>query len=485
MYSSGKRGFGHAVVIGGSIAGLLSARVLSDFFETVTVLERDPAPEGPEPRKGAPQGRHLHALLEAGLRTLEGLFPGMVEDMERDGALRINPSRDAAWFHAGAWKPRFDSDLETVICSRPYLEHQVRRRVGALSNVVLRHGCSVEELLAEGSRSRVSGVRVKAGHGEERIAAQLVVDASGRGTRAPRWLEALGFGRPEVEEVGIDLGYASRLYERPRDFTGDWKMLLLYARPPEQWRSGIISCVEGDRWLVSVSGYFGDHPPTDERGFEDFLLSLPTRDAADALKGARPLTQPVAHKVASSRWIHYERLPRWPEGFAVLGDAVCALNPIYGQGMGVIALSARLLGECVASQASRSPGDVTGLASHFQKRLRTLLFTPWFLSSTTDLQYPRAEGRRIPGIKALHWSLSNMLELTSLDVPSCRRFYEVLHMRRGAEGLLQTELLGSFVRYGLGSLLLPLPLRANTHVLPRAPRSEPRQEDTGRLRASA
>lgn len=479
---STKRDFGHAIIIGGGIAGLLSARVLADSFQTVTLLERDPAREGAEVRRGVPQAQHVHFLLEAGYKVLDSLFPGLVDELRREGAELIDPCRDFACYHAGTWKARFTSDMRTLLCTRTLLEEQVRRRVAALPNVELRQGCTVEELLTEGSRMRASGVRLKSPLGVERLSACLVVDASGRNTRTPRWLDMLGYGRPEEEEIGLDLAYTSRLYAPPPDFRGDWKMMAVHGSPPDAWRVGFLSRVEGDRWMVSLGGVFGDHPPTDEQGFQAFLETLPTGELARALEGAKPLTAPVTHKVPPSRWIHYERLRHWPEGFVVLGDAVCSLNPIHGQGMAVACMSARLLGECVTAQARRSPGSVRGLARDFQKKLRNLLLEPWLLSATLDLRDPRARGKRFPGMKALRWALGNMEDLTSLDAKACERFYEVLHMRQGVKSLLKPELLRAFAQYGLGSLVLPLRLRANTQSLPRAPEPPAPREGAERLR---
>ncbi|HYO51423.1 FAD-dependent oxidoreductase, partial [Archangium sp.] len=229
---SNERGPGQAIVIGGSIAGLLSARVLSEHFEKVIILEREPLPEGPEARKSTPQGRHIHALLEAGLNALDGLFPGMVQEMVGEGADLIDMARDAAWLQSGSWKARYEGGPQTILVSRPFLEWKVRGRVTALPNVELWQGCGVEELLTDASRTRVTGVKVKGPRGEQNIEGALVVDTSGQGSRAPHWLETLGYGRPEEELVGIDLRYTSRFYERPAGFD-EWKILAVSGRAPE------------------------------------------------------------------------------------------------------------------------------------------------------------------------------------------------------------------------------------------------------------
>jgi 2-polyprenyl-6-methoxyphenol hydroxylase-like FAD-dependent oxidoreductase len=465
----GQQRFGKAIVIGGSIAGLLSARVLSDFFEKVIVLERDPAPGGPEARKSVPQGRHVHALLEAGRTVLDSLFPGLVRELGAEGASVIDMGRDMAWFHSGAWKVRYVSGIEALFCTRPWLEWKIRGRVAALPGVELRHGCSAEELLMDATRTRIVGARVRTPEGEAQLEASLVVDVSGRGSRAPRWLEALGYGRPEEEKIGIDLAYTSRFYERPAHPSGDWKVLAVFPRAPGERRAGFVASVEGERWIVSLNGYFGDCPPTDEPGFLEFARSLPTRALYEAIRSARPLTPAVTHKLPAGRWLRYERMERFPEGLVLLGDSVCVLNPIYGQGMTVISLSARLLGECLAAQASSSPGELRGLSRRFQRKLSRFLFLPWLMASTLDLKYPQAQGQRFLGLGLLHWSFGTLIDLTSLDMAASRQFYEVMHMRRGLETLLKPGFLKSFLTYGLKSLFVPLPRRANVDTLPPAP----------------
>ncbi|WP_257463404.1 FAD-dependent oxidoreductase [Archangium lipolyticum] len=465
--SSSARRYRHAVVIGGSMAGLVNARVLADHFEKVTVLDRDERPEGPEPRKGVPQGRHLHVLLEAGKRVLDGLFPGLIREMQREEGIKVvDPCSDAVWQHFGVWKARADSGIEMVLCTRPLLEWNVFQRVKALPNVELREGVTVEELLTDTARECVTGVKVKGPGGEETLEADLVVDASGRGTRAPRWLEDLGYGRPEEEKVGIDLAYASRLYKRPKGFRDEWKLLVQYPRSPEGWRAGLISTVENDRWIVSVNGYFGDHPPTDDAGFLEFARSLPRPGLYDYLQEAEPLTAPVTHKVPTSRWLHYERLPRFPERFVVTGDAVCAYNPIFGQGMTIATLEAKLLGECLTEQERRTPGELRGLAEQFRQKVPGLVFTPWFMTSTMDKHYPQTTGERSPGLGALQWFFGRLLEQTSVDTEVYHRFLRVLHMREGMEAMLKPGMAISMLAYAVKSLFVPLPQRANVDRMP-------------------
>lgn len=472
--ASNHRKLGRAVVVGGSIAGLASARALSDHFDEVIVLERDRHPDGPVPRRSTPQAQHVHLVLEAAVRVLRAMFPGIVEEIQRDGGLLVDIAEATAFYQYGGWKPRFSAGIESIVCTRPFVEHHVRRRVEAIPNVRVRHDTEVEALLTNGSQTRVTGVRLKKGKADEKASeetldADLVVDAAGRGTRVPRWLEALGYGAPVAERVGVDLAYTSRLYEPPPGAFGrDWHLLIIYARASQGLRSGFISSVEGGRWLVSLNGYFGDHAPVDDEGFLAFARSLPQPQLYNAIKDARPLGPPVKYKISYSRRFHYEKMPRFPERLLVMGDAICSFNPIYGQGMTVSFVCAHRLAQGLDALA-REGGSLDGFLRPFQKKLNDIVAVPWLLSTTLDLSHPQTTGRRPPGLAALVWALSNVIDLTSQNEKACQIFYEMLHMRRGPEALLHPQLLAPFFTYGAKSLFVPPEQRLNVGAMPPAP----------------
>jgi 2-polyprenyl-6-methoxyphenol hydroxylase-like FAD-dependent oxidoreductase len=458
-------GRGHAVVIGGSIAGLVCARVLADHFARVTVLERDPRPEGPEPRKGAPQMRHAHAVLGAATDGLRELFPGFMEEMERAGAVVFDLAADIAMYHYSAWKPRFRFGSQGIVCSRPFIEWHVRRRVHDIPSIDIRYQHVAEELLTDPGQGRVTGVRVKGPGGEETLTCDLVVDTAGRGTRAPRWLEALGYGRPEEEAVGVDLAYTSRLYQVPPGRRRDWVAMVVYSKPPAR-RGGFVFEIEGGRWIVSLPGYFGDHCPTDDAGFLEFARSLPVPDLHDAIAGAEPLTPPSMHKIPSSRWFRYEKMKRLPDGLVMVGDSVCSLNPIYGQGMMVAIQCALALGEVL----HRWPAaDLHGFPHQVQKKLAAVVALSWMLSTTMDLSFPDATGKRPPWLRTLQWTFSNLIDLSSVDEGVCRIFYDLLHARRGPEALAHPALLVPLLAYSAKTPFIPREKRTRTGTIPSPP----------------
>ncbi|HKP87230.1 MAG TPA: FAD-dependent monooxygenase, partial [Blastocatellia bacterium] len=348
----------HAIVIGGSMAGLFAGRVLADYFDRVTIIERDLFAQTPEPRKGVPQSRHLHALLTRGQTILEQFFPGILNELAEADALVYDLAREIAWHTPAGWGIRFKSNLGILACSRDLLEWTTRRRVAALPRVRFLEEGDVTGLVTNDDCSRVVGARVRSRHTDEGqpgdealLCADLVVDASGRGSRAPQWLKAIGYAAPEESVINAFLGYASRVYERPAASHPGWNGAYIQAAPPEHTRGGIVFPIEGNRWMLTLIGLGRDYPPTDEAGFLEFARSLRTSALYDAIKDARPLTPIVSHRGTENRLRHYERLPRLPEGFVLVGDSVCAFNPVYGQGMTMAALGALTLSESLGKHA--------------------------------------------------------------------------------------------------------------------------------------
>lgn len=416
---------GHALVIGGSLAGLLAARVLSDHFRKVTLLERDHLSQDDEPRKGVPQGRHVHVVLRKGQQILDRLFPDLLPALHDAGAIEADMGDEFRWHHFGVWKQRFRSGIPILFVYRPSFEHQVARRVAALPNVEVIDECAVENLLADdqGDR-RVTGVtlRRRGSESAESLTADLVVDASGRGSQTPRWLESIGFPTPDESVIGINVGYSSRIYRRPHPLP-DWQALFVVPRPPGK-RAAAIFPIEGDRWLVTLAGWMADYPPVDEEGYLEFARSLAVPDVHRALQGAEPLTPIVAHKLPSNLRRHYEKLARFPESFIVLGDALCSFNPVYGQGMSVSAMDVAALEGCLREQGR----DLKGFSRRFQKRVAKVIDVPWQLATGEDLRFPEATGPRPFGTSFIQWYVGKVHEAAGRDREVAQCFYRVLHL---------------------------------------------------------
>ncbi|MEU1508430.1 monooxygenase [Kitasatospora sp. NPDC005748] len=392
---------GHALVIGAGIAGLLCARVLSETFERVTLVERDHLRRDTRPRPGAPQGRHAHALQARGLQAFEELFPGLSQELTLAGAPPVDFCRDTRLqLPHGAPPPR-TSGIRVQPVSRPLLEETVRRRVEDLDGVLTVDTRTVTGLIVPPTGLRVTGLRVERrssrharSNPAEELHADLVVDASGRGTHLPDWLTRLGL--PGVPETVVDarVGYATRAYRTDPESAPAWRALFELPSPPHHPRGAVALRIEGDRLLVTLQGAGGDHPPTDAQGFESFLESL-SSGLHGALRPLEPEPSVARYGRTANRRAHYHRLPRWPEGLVVLGDALCAFNPVYAQGMTIAALEAQALGQLLTSWPSES---LDGLARQAQRRMARLTLWPWFLATLTDRGW--ADGRPPAHIRA-------------------------------------------------------------------------------------
>lgn len=409
-----------AVVIGGSLSGLLAARVLADHFGEVILVDRDAFPDGPAFRKGVPQSRHLHALLARGAHILEGLLPGFLADLESEGAIQLRWPGDFALLAAAGWARRDVRGFTVYSSQRELLEHVVRRRVTGLLNVRRLERQEAIDLLA-GGRGSVHGVRVRSRpDGAQRdVEADLVVDASGRETRAPAWLEELGFGVTPETTINASLGYASRVYAAaPLD--ADWRAIFSFPKPPDGHRGGALFPIEHDRWHVTFGGNGGDYPPTDEPGFLAFARSLRTPLLYEAIRDAVPMSSISAYRRTENQLRHYDALRSWPQGFVVTGDGVCCFNPIYGQGMTVAGQDALVLRRWLLDEAP---------TNEFQRRLAKSLATPWVLATSEDFRYPTTVGGR-PGAatRLMHKYLDRVNEAAVSDRVVAHTFTRVLHM---------------------------------------------------------
>jgi flavin-dependent dehydrogenase len=304
--------------------------------------------------------------------------------------------------------------------------------VAARANVRFIDGCEVNRLYANEDHTRIMGVSLvhhSPERQEEDLAADLVVDASGRGSRAPQWLMSLGYDRVEETSVKVDIGYATRIYHRPSNLPLDWKMLIIYPTPPHEKRSGLVFPIEDDCWMVSLAGRLRDYPPADEAGFLEYARSLPDPSLYEAIKEAEPVTPIVTYKYAVNRRRHYERMARLPQGFVILGDAVCNFNPVYGQGMSVAALEAKVLDACLRDQQRQGTGnDLAGFPQRFQKAIVKAVKIPWMLATGEDFRYPETEGKRPLGMNLLHWYTRRVNELTGSNPMVAGLFYQVLHL---------------------------------------------------------
>jgi 2-polyprenyl-6-methoxyphenol hydroxylase-like FAD-dependent oxidoreductase len=389
-----------AVVIGAGMAGLTAAGALGDHFDRVVVLERDILPSEPTYRAGTPQARHVHALLLSGQRALSELFPGFEQDLEQAEAVPLRAGLDVRIERPGYDPfPQRDLGWSSYAVSRPTIEHAVRQRVESRANTTLRQRCRAHEVLASPDGQAVTGVRYEndAGTGET-ITADLVIDASGRGSHTLALLQSIGQPGPEETAIGIDLGYATCIFAIPDDASTDWKGVMTFGQAPQNSRGGLMLPLEGNRWMATIGGRHGDVPPGDAEGFLAYARGLRTPTIYNAISHAKRMGGVARYGFPESVRRHFERLHTFPRGLLPIGDAICRFNPVYGQGMSVAALEACLLRSLLERLGGQS-NPMAGLAPTFFAEVQTLIETPWSVA-ILDFAFPDTQGQRPPDFEA-------------------------------------------------------------------------------------
>jgi len=370
------------VIIGASLAGLFAAAAVAAAGARTVIIERDVLPDGPYPRKGVPQSRQPHALLHRGLLAAEELLPGLRQDLLSHGGVPFDTCT-LAWLGEYGWSPTWIPTYETVSATRPLLEHVVRKRVRTLDGVTFHEGVRVTELERDGRKWQVVCEDATS------LQADLVIDASGRGSRLPHWLDDLG--TPPVEPLTVDahLGYACRTYRcsgEPLINTG-----IVIAATPQTGRGALALPVEHGNWLVVASGYGEQRPTRDVAEFEQFLATLPDPAIFELVQHLEPVSDIAIHRQTGNRRHRYGQSRGWPPGLVAIGDAYCAFNPVYGQGITVAALQALLIRDALKhdrTAAGRGPMETR----HLQRRIGAAADLPWSVATSEDLRHPSSSG---------------------------------------------------------------------------------------------
>ncbi|GAA2597117.1 FAD-binding monooxygenase [Actinomadura fulvescens] len=412
---------GRAVVLGGGIAGLLAARVLADAYEEVLVLDRDTLAGVTTPRRGVPHGHHVHGVLARGHEVLCELYPGFEADLVNAGVPIGDFAADLRWYVNGRRLPRVHSGLVSLGSIRPVLEAYLRDRTAALPNVKLVERCDILEPVATPAGDRIVGVRVRrdtAGGAAEVLHTDLLVDATGRGSRLPAWLAGLGHQRPEEQRIKVGLAYTTRNYRLRSDpYHGDLTINLV---PSPRFPRGAYFQNRGDGTaMLTLTGMLGDHPPADPDGFLAFARSLAVPDIHAALLDADPLDDPVTFRFPASLWRRYDRMDFLPDRMLAVGDAVCSFNPVYGQGMTVAALEALALRAHLRSGAPPTP-------RRFFRDITGVIETQWRLSAAGDLSFPGVEGHRTMQIRLGNAYMRRLQEAALRDAMITKAFFRVI-----------------------------------------------------------
>ncbi|SRR6266545_467842 len=411
-----------AVVLGGSLAGLLAANVLAEVYPEVLVVDRDELAGVAGPRRGVPHGRHAHGLVARGQQILEKQFPGLLSDMEAAGIRPGDFSGDIRWYFNGMRLSPAQTGLLSVPCTRPVIERIVRSRVQKVRGIRFLEQHDIVGLETRPDAGRVTGVRVQprdGSSGVEVLRADLVIDTTGRGSRTPAWLEELGYARPAEDKVKVDLAYTTRHFRVPRDPFGK-NIAIIAAATPSHPRGAFYYRLPGDdgRVELSLTGVLGDHPPTDPEGFLEFVRSLPVPEIYESVREAEPIDDAVTFRFPASVRRRYERLARFPEGLLVMGDAVCTFNPVYAQGMAVAAIQSRILAEQLRKDPVPAP-------SEFFREIARQIDSPWEFAAIADLGYAGVEGPRSPKVRMINAYIARLQRAAVHDASLTNAFMRV------------------------------------------------------------
>ena len=425
-----------AVVTGGSIAGKLAARVLSDFFKEVILIEKDKKNNHVISRKGVPQGVQGHVLLKSGEEIIEELFPGIIQELSLNGAKKSDFAGDLFWSHHGTQKVRFASDVLISQQSRPLLEWQIQQRLEKITNITCEFGCRVQTVIF--GKDEINRVFIEDEDGSvTELLADLVIDASGAAALHNQWLRDSGYGLPAKTEIKVDLFYASMFYKKFSHEPTDWHSLLLYPNPPEFDRGGMISPIEGNRMLVTLIGYGTKQVPKDIDSFKEYARTLDKPEFYEVIKDELPLSEDVqVYRFPALRRYHFEKLKDFPSGLLVIGDAFCRVDPVFAQGMSLAAMEAKTLRELLMKGFNKKQ-----LTKSYHKNVSRIIDIPWLIALTEDFRFRTTSGRKPAGLPFLQWFVKKVTMACSQNERVYAQFIKVLHLKSHPISLARPVLL--------------------------------------------
>jgi flavin-dependent dehydrogenase len=437
-----------AIVIGGGIAGLLAARILSGHFSKTIVLEKDRYPKQKGPRNGTPQANHIHVFLVKGMQTILDLFPGIEEKLLSQGGHKIDVISKAKFKFPTGWARNFNSDMNTIVCSRQLLEYTIRQEIlEKYFNVKIIENARVIGLVTatDSEQKIITGVNVIYGNGnndDDEIKkttttnANLVVDASGRRSETPIWFEKIGLEKPNETKINSFIGYAGRrvqlLSTQSSPLLSNYKVVVVFTNPPNNPRMVVMTEIEDNQWQLGLLGIGKTYPPTDEKGFLDFAKELGVEDVYKIVRDAKPMSNIYGYREDGSRLYHYEKIKKWPKNFIVLGDAVSAFNPIYAQGVTVAAIQSKILDNLLYKYKKNNAEAALkkGFETKFQREIAKLNSLPWLLGTSEDLRWSTTEANKKmnPFSKIIQRYSKHVILLTPNSRLATKSFLEMLHM---------------------------------------------------------
>ncbi|MFD1600631.1 FAD-dependent oxidoreductase [Halobellus rarus] len=420
---------GTSIVLGASITGLCAARVLSEIFDEVIIIERDEIESSAEyeVRDGVPQGNHLHVLQDGGRKTLEDLFPGFSESLLSNGGLLVNYGTEFTVHDRGHKLPPGETQTELYTATRSLYEQVIRNRVLSRDNVTVQDQTQFTLYTTDNQAESVIGVRVTPRQKSsvastddipetKTIPASLVVDATGRTSKTPKWLANNGYSRPKTDTVHIGVSYASVLVDRPTERRDG----IAISPSQQNYRGGGVIPVENGKWLVTIFGMHEDEIPKRQCEVKTFAETLSSPWIANLLSEHTVSSEVSVYQFPASIRRRYTELNEFPENLVVIGDAITSQNPLYGQGMSLSAFQTVHLHHTLAEESSRPIGQ------RFFERVSPLLSRTWTITTATDHQYPETTGPVPTGSSVFNWFTRRVLQ-TAAEDPAVVSTYLQVH----------------------------------------------------------
>lgn len=430
------------VILGGGLAGQLSGFALANTGLKVALIERGGFCAGEDSRY-VPQQHHVHLLLTAGAQALEQIFPGLFEEIRRNGAVNVDQGHGVKCFDGLRWRQRATTGVYADYFSRQLLNEHTARRVRSNKGIRLFQETRINGLLLNDHDNRVEGVVVSVGNQTQKILARLVIDAGGRNSKLLRWLKDSGIHVKE-SHIRTDMGYVSQKFKCPSPYCFNWRALLALPRLPECRRMAAICCIENDEWQVTAGGWFGEFPKRDVQSFRQFLEDLPIPDFVEAIDKASPISELSLMTVTGSLWRHYENCDSIPTGLLVVGDALCSLNPLYSQGMTVSAMQVVTLAQHINRLNAR-----TCTTQELQRLISEVVQPAWCMAAAEDLRLPEVTGQRSSITRLRQWYFRKVNDLAATDRVVLQRVLSCTHLISPARSLFQFDVL----KRVLGSLV--------------------------------
>ncbi len=443
------KGDGVAVVIGASMAGLVAARVLTEHYRCVVLVERDSLGDDLGLRKGLPSARHVHALLPSGLAVLTRRFPGLLSALRQHRIVEADLGLLNCWYAYGGLKQQVKLGVDAVTMSRPLLDHAILQELRKERRLELRSGHRLIEYVTSEDRRRVTGVKVQAGEQEapETLSADLVVDCTGRGSRVPSLLPQWGYPAPRESTIKVRITYKSRRYRQRASSSSPVRRQIYIHSPdaPLEKIGYMLMPIEGDDWMLTLAGWHGTDPLPDAEQLAARLEQLPLAEFHALTASAEPLSDFAEYKFDHSLRRHYEELRSLPRGLLMLGDAVASVNPVYGQGMSLACLQADALGG-VLSEA----GSDDDLAARFYARITPIIDACWKGATIEDFRYGETVGDKPANVRLINAYLAAVHKASQSDPYIYAELLQVAGLLKPAEALLSARV----VTRSLGAALL-------------------------------